>query len=410
MYAQEETAAMQQGVMANGVVGQLTQVGVDSTSVLPQQGDALTDALVMIVDDEDINIEVARSFLEDVGYHNFVATDDSTKAIETIIHEHPDVVLLDLIMPQVNGFQILEEMRGNPQLQHIPVVVLTASTDAESKHRALEMGATDFLQKPVDPSELALRLKNTLSAKAYQDHLANYSAVLEEKVRERTEQLEAAHLKIIHCLARAAEFRDDDTGKHVIRVGRYAATLARQMGAGDEFVERICVAAQLHDVGKIGVPDAILLKPDRLDPQEYLMIKQHCDIGMLIINGQKDTVEEWQSMARHTNIGATIMSIPETSIMQMAAVIAETHHERWDGSGYPNGLKGRAIPIEGRITAVADVYDALTSKRPYKKKLPQEKCFSILREERGKHFDPQVVDAFFAAESDITRIQNELAD
>ena len=261
----------------------------------PKYDESLKASLVMLVDDEPIIMEVVQSHLEEVGYRNIIATDDSTQAIAMAACHQPDVILLDLMMPMVSGLDILAMVQNDPVLSHIPIVVLTSNTDAGTKLRALELGVADFLQKPVDPSELVLRLRNTLSAKAYRDHLACYSVTLEQQVRIRTEQLESAHHQIIHCLARAADFRDDDTGKHVVRVGRYAAAIALKMGFDSNYVEHIQIAAQLHDIGKIGVPDSILLKPRRLNPNEFLVMKEHCDIGTAIINCQSERHDPCQA-------------------------------------------------------------------------------------------------------------------
>jgi putative two-component system response regulator len=365
-------------------------------------------ATVMIVDDEELNIALLEAYLKEAGYQNCRSTVDSVDALELIRKEPPDVVLTDLMMPKLSGFDVLAAMRSDSHLQRIPVIILTASSDTDNKLHALELGATDFLAKPVDPSELVLRVRNTLTAKAYQDQLANYSARLEHEVRTRTAELEAARLEAIHCLARAAEFRDDDTGRHVVRVGRYAAIIARRLGFDKKRVEIFELAAQLHDVGKIGVPDSILLKPGKLDPEEFALMKKHCDFGKTITQPLSD--DEFRELARHTEVGALIIGAPGSPMMRLAAMIAQTHHERWDGTGYPSGLKGEAIPIEGRITAVADVFDALASVRPYKAPFPIEKCFAILREERGRHFDPQVIDAFFQCTAEILRVKDELAD
>ncbi len=365
-------------------------------------------ARVMIVDDEELNIDLLEAYLKEAGYQNCRSTVDSVHALELIRSEPPDVVLTDLMMPKLTGFDVLAAMRSDLNLQHIPVIILTAASDTDNKLQALELGATDFLTKPVDPSELVLRVRNTLTAKAYQDQLANYSARLEHEVRTRTVELEAARLEAIHCLARAAEFRDDDTGRHVVRVGRYAAIIARRLGFDQKRVEIFELAAQLHDVGKIGVPDSILLKPGKLDPEEFALMKKHCDFGKTITQPLSD--EEFRELARHTEVGALIIGAPGSPMMRLAAMIAQTHHERWDGTGYPKGLKREGIPIEGRITAVADVFDALASVRPYKPPFPDEKCFAILREERGRHFDPQVIDAFFECTAEILKVKNELVD
>lgn len=366
------------------------------------------ESLVMIVDDESINIEIVRAYLEEDGFTRFITCTDSTKTLDTIRKQCPDIVLLDINMPQVSGLDILERMRADDELKKIQTLVLTASSSSKIKLQALRLGASDFLAKPVDPSELILRVENVLKVKAYQDHLAEYSEQLERQVRVRTRELVRSRQEAIHCLARAAEYRDDDTGQHVLRVGRYAAVIAMELGFPDSAVDLIEQAAQLHDVGKIGVPDSILHKPGKLDPLEFEIMRTHCDIGRRIINPLSH--EESIRLKRHTSVGMQIMSSTSSPILKLASLIAVSHHERWDGTGYPAGLSGKNIPIEGRIVAVADVFDALSSERPYKKAFSIEKCFEILREGRGNHFDPSVVDAFFRREEQIIQIRGEYQD
>ena len=368
----------------------------------------IQSARIAIVDDEEINIEVVQGHLEAEGYQQFYRTTDSSSAMAMIQQTKPDLVLLDVMMPVVSGLDILASMRASKSLSSIPVIILTATTNEDTKLRALALEASDFLAKPVDASELALRVRNVLSVKAYHDYLAHHSRELEKRVRERTQQLMDSRMRIIHCLARAAEFRDNETGRHVIRVGQYSSAIARKMGFDRQFVEIIEHAAQLHDIGKIGIPDAILLKDGKLEPHEFETIKNHCSIGNSIIGPMSQI--EFQQYRKHSQIGASLLDIEGYPIMEMASVIAQTHHEKWDGSGYPLGLAGEEIPIEGRITAVADVFDALSSKRPYKPAFTREKCFEILEEGRGKHFDPGVLDAFLSLGSEIIDIQIRQAD
>ena len=311
-------------------------------------------------------------------------------------------------MPQVCGFYILATVRLDPPLRHMPVIILTAANSPESRFRALELGVNEFLGKPVDSSELLLRLRNTLAAKALRDHLASYSARLEREVHMLTVELDAARLEALHCLARAAEYRDDDTGHHVIRVGRYVAILAAQMGFEPKQVAVLEQAAKLHDLGKIGIPDAILLKPGPLDPNEFEMMKDHCLFGKSII--QPLTIEEQKKVRRHTRLGRMILGVTTSPVMKVAASIAETHHEKWNGKGYPYGLSGEMIPIEGRITAVADVFDALSTKRPYKDAMPVERCIAIIKEGCGQHFDPQVVEAFLQSIDKFVAVMGGLPD
>jgi putative two-component system response regulator len=299
-------------------------------------------------------------------------------------------------------------MRADEQLAHIPVVMLTALEDRETKCQALSLGATDFLAKPVDPSELVSRVRNVLVVKALHDDLRSQAAQLERTIRERTAELEASHQNVIHCLARAAEFRDDDTGRHVLRVGAYAAVIARQLGWSEHEVQMLQQAAQLHDVGKIGVPDAILGKPGKLTPEEFEVIQRHCGFGKRIFESL--TESESSVLRKHAELGQRILGECNSPVLEMAARIALTHHEWWDGSGYPIGLAGEDIPLVGRITAVADVFDALSTKRSYKPAFPLEKCFAILADGRGTHFDPHVLDAFFAVREQIVAVQIAYAE
>ena len=363
---------------------------------------------ILIIDDEPINIKVITRYLHELGYARCIGLSDARQAIYSVTHELPDLVILDVMMPFVTGIEILAKLRANPETAHLPVLVLTAAVDRETRLAVLESGATDFLSKPIDPSELAPRVRNALTLKKFHDSLRHQAQNLENAVRMRTAELEASRQDIIHCLARAAEFRDDDTGQHVLRVGRYAGIIAQAMGLDADEVNHIRQAAQLHDIGKIGVPDSILLKTGKLEPDEFERMQKHTCIGKRVI--ERLPQHEWDELRKHVQIGAQILDIPRSPVLQMAARIALTHHEWWDGNGYPLGLAGEDIPLEGRITAVADVFDALSSKRPYKRPFPREKCFQIISEERGTHFDPQVVDAFFSMRDAIVKIQIELAD
>jgi putative two-component system response regulator len=366
------------------------------------------DAYVMIVDDETVNIDIVQAYLEEAEFGNFVTTTESQTAVELARVHQPDIILLDINMPRVSGLDILDCLRGDNELRHIPVVVLTAATDPEIKLKSLRLGASEILAKPIDPSELLLRIENVLSAKAYQDHLAKYSERLEQQVAIRTEELLRSRQEAIHCLARAAEYRDDDTGQHVTRVGIYASIIAHELGFPRGAVELIEQAAQLHDVGKIGIPDAILHKPGKLEASEFELMQSHCGIGRRIINPLSD--DESAQLNRHTSVGMKIMASTTSPVLKMAAMIAQTHHEKWDGSGYPRGLAGNDIPIEGRIVAVADVFDALSSKRPYKDAFPISQCLEIMMEGRQKHFDPRVLDAFLARKDEIVEVRQRCLD
>lgn len=377
----------------------------EPVSLEPQD---VTASRILIVDDEPTTLLVVRKYLANAGYQNVTTTSESTEALALIERQRPDVVLMDIMMPQVSGLDILRSMRSNRLLRRIPVLVLTASSEVAVKRQALDLGATDFLAKPLDGNDLLPRVRNVLLNKAYEDRLASHAGELEQKVRQRTAELLASRREVVRCLARAGEYRDSDTGNHVVRVGRYVGIIARKLGLDEDSAELIELAAQLHDIGKIGIADEILRKPDRLDPEEFDIMRRHCAIGKRIIQPLSDA--QIQSMRGHPSIGAKLLEINSAPLMVLAARIAQTHHEKWDGTGYPLGLAGEDIPIEGRMTAVADVFDALSTKRPYKAAFSREKCFQILEEGRGTSFDPMVLDAFFSSCDEIIRVQIEYMD
>ena len=397
---EESPASVTSGAGTDEAPGSVALVGAG--------GQQLTAALVMVVDDEPINVKVTRKYLEREGYERFVTLTDGVGAVEAVIRERPDVVLLDVMMPEVSGLEVLRDIRAHKEVGHTPVFILTASTEEQTKRRALELGATDFLTKPVSPNDLIPRVRNALILKAHHDHLSGYAHELEERVRERTVELLETQLEVVHCLGRAAEFRDSETGNHIVRVGLFAGIIGRALGLGTRRTELLEHAAPLHDVGKIGIPDAILLKPDKLTPDEFELMSKHAVLGKSVLQPtSRGDTDLWRS---HVSIGAKIIGDTDFPLLKTAAVVALTHHEKWDGSGYPLGLAGEDIPIEGRITAVADVFDALSSRRPYKPAFPREKCFAIMEQGRGSHFDPQVLDAFFAAGEEVVEVQLRYPD
>ena len=364
---------------------------------------ATLNAKIMIIDDEQLVIRVVKRFLAAEGYHNFITITDPRETSKLLKSEKPDVVLMDIMMPYLTGLDLLRYRQRTPEFQHIPFIILSATSENQVKRDALRLGATDFLAKPVDPSDLTVRVKNALMVKRHHDHLSNYAIELERQVRYRTRQIERSREQIIYCLARAAEYRDNETGAHVIRVGKYCGVVAEELGFGDDYCQQIELAAQLHDVGKIGIPDAILLNPGRLDKEEFEVMKEHCTLGCEIMEPLSESSGE--IVRQHANVGGFIMDGVDSPMLELAALIARTHHEKWDGTGYPKQLKGDQIPIEGRICCVADVYDALCSERPYKPAFPIQKCLEIMLSERGTRFDPIVLDAFFRRLSDIEKIR-----
>jgi putative two-component system response regulator len=363
---------------------------------------------IYIVDNDPFTVTDVCRQLSDEGYDNLRSFADLQDAQRAIDKRPPGLLLLEVAMKATAGLELLRTIRSQASTERLPVLVLTAAAGGATKRAALDLGATDFLPKPVDSNDLIPRVRNALAVKLYQDRLANQAEQLAAEVMRRTAELEASREEVIHCLGRAAEYRDDVTGRHVIRVGRFAAIIARQMGFSDEWAADLELVAQLHDVGKIGVPDAILNHPGRLNSQMRSVMQNHCDIARGILIPESPT-EAGQPPGCNL-LGRSVLDNCKSPLLLLAARIAYSHHEWFDGQGYPLGLKGEEIPIEGRITAVADVFDALSSSRPYKPALPLEKCFEILEEERGTHFDPKVLDAFFARREEIIRIRRELVD
>ena len=356
---------------------------------------------VMVVDDEESHTSQARKELEKAGYRHITEINDATEALSRFYSDTPDVLLLDESMPRVSGLEIVQTIRADELFASIPILILTEGSDRELKAKALQYGASDFIAKPIDSIELIPRVRNALIAMDRQNSL-------ERLVRQRTAELERSRREVIHCLARAAEFRDNETGYHVLRVGKYAGLLALELGFGSNEASVIEQAATLHDVGKIGIPDSILLKPGKLEPEEYEFIQKHSSFGKKIV-GRMDATE-FAAFSDHTDLGSTIIGDCSSPILQLASRIALTHHEKWDGSGYPLGLAGEDIPIEGRITAVADVFDALSSRRPYKPAYSLAKCIEILEDGREQHFDPRVLDAFTRCKDELVKVQIDFAD
>jgi len=343
--------------------------------------------VILIADDEDRNLRLMEALLMPMGYDVLKAV-NGKDAVEKARGTFPDVILMDIMMPVMDGLEAVKILKQDEETRMIPVVMVTALREVNDRVKALEAGADDFLSKPVDKTELRIRVQTLVKVKAYNDHLRDYRQQLEAEVARKTTQLQKtlqalqiASLDSIHRLSRAAEYRDEDTGSHIERMSRYSEAVARKMGLDGKTVERILYAAPMHDVGKIGIPDKILLKPGKLD------------------------ADEWKVMQQHTTIGARILGGSQTGFIKLAEVIALAHHERWDGTGYPRGLRGTQIPLAGRITAIADVFDALTTRRPYKEPFSLEKSFAIIREGNGTHFDPDVVAAFFAVQDEILAIK-----
>ena len=348
--------------------------------------------LILVVDDQFQNVELLEAYLVPQGY-KIIKAANGKEALELLASNPIDLILLDVMMPGMDGFEVTRKVRQDSAHKLLPIILVTALQDTEDRVKGIEAGCDDFLSKPFDQDELLARVHSLLKVKAYNDLLANYRTELEAEVTKRTAELKRALEKIkvasmdtIYRLTMASEYNDKGTGAHIKRMSYYAAAVARQMGLDEDAIEAILYAAPMHDIGKIGIPDRILLKPGKLDPAEWEIMKQHPVIGAKILEGS------------------------DSEFIQLAEIIAHFHQEKWDGSGYPDQLKGTDIPLICRIVTIADVFDALTSKRPYKEAFTVEASFAIIRESRGSHFDPDVVDAFFAIQDEILSIKAQFAD
>ena len=318
-----------------------------------------------------------------------------------------DAVVSDVMMPLRDGFSLLASIRETERTKDVPVIMLTGLKERDLKRRALEMGATDLLNKPVEQEDLVVRLDSVLRLKSYQDEIKAQNALLEQKVRERTRQLMDSRLEIIWRLGATAEFRDEETGNHVVRVGCYCRVIAEAMGMERDFAETLFIASPLHDIGKIGIPDSILLKKGRLTAEEWEVMKKHTVIGAKILQLDSKLMRAFLWWNGNDRNGTTWSSNP---VLEMASSIALNHHERWDGKGYPRGLAGEDIPLESRIVAIADVYDALRSERPYKTAFSELDTLRIMREEVGRHFDPQIYAYFEKSLDEFRSIRSQFAD
>jgi putative two-component system response regulator len=321
---------------------------------------------LLLVDDEPVNLQVLRQTLQ--AEHRLQFALDGAKALALARGEQrPDLILLDVMMPGLSGLQVCQALKDDPATRAIPVIFVTALADEAHETEGFAAGAVDYITKPISPPLVRARVRTHLSL-------------------VRVDELRATRLQIIRTLGRAAEYKDNETGLHVVRMSHYAQILARQAGLGEALADKVFHAAPMHDVGKLGIPDRILQKPGPLD------------------------ADEWTVMKRHPEIGAEILGDCGSMLMAMARRIALGHHEKWDGSGYPAGLAGEAIPLEARIVAIADVFDALTSVRPYKPAWPIERAVALLQEQRGKHFDPALVDHFVAALPEVLAQRERFLD
>ena len=345
----------------------------------------IQNARILIADDEKSNVLLLEKILAAAGHANFLSTTDPRQVLDLYCAFRPDILLLDFHMPYLNGFEVMAILRTTfTEEDYIPILMLTADITQPTRLKALECGAKDFLTKPFDQVEVVNRIRNILEVRLLYTDLKDQNQVLEQKVRERTQELMETRLEIIHRLGQAAEYHDKGTGLHILRISYYSACLARAAHLPREMHDVILASSPMHDIGKIGIPDSILLKTGKLD------------------------TEEWEIMKTHTTIGAELLAGHNHSLMKVASTIALTHHERWDGQGYPQGMKGEEIPLAGRIVALSDVLDALLSDRPYKKSWPIENALNEIDSLRGKAFDPSLVDALHEALPEIKDILHRI--
>jgi len=346
----------------------------------------ILQANILIVDDIPTNIQLLKKILASAGYENIFSTSDPREALPLYVDNNIDLLLLDIRMPHLSGFDVMEQLKASIPNDYLPIMVLTAELTHETRLQSLASGAKDFLTKPFERLETLQRIRNILEVRLLHKKVSQQNEELEKKVQIRTQQLENSRYEVIQRLGLAAEYKDNETGNHVLRMSQFSKLLALAAGLSKEESETILNAAPMHDIGKIGIPDRVLLKPGKLD------------------------AEEWEVMQSHVEIGAKILSGSSSVLMESAREIALTHHEKWDGSGYPNGVSGEDIPISGRICAICDVFDALTSERPYKEAWPIDKAMQLIRDESGKQFDPELVDIFESILDEVLLFRAEHMD
>lgn len=332
---------------------------------------------ILIVDDAPENIDVLTGVLAEK--YRVKAATCGAKALNIAFSSAPDLILLDIVMPEMDGYEVCRRLKEDPRTKNIPVIFVSSKAEVEDETQGFELGGVDYITKPVSAPIVCARVQAQLA-------LYDQRRDMEEQINLRTVELNETRGEIIRRLGRAAEFRDNETGMHVIRMSHYCRIIAKAVGFSDKEADLLLNAAPMHDVGKIGIPDRILLKPGKLDD------------------------EEWGIMKQHPEFGANIIGEHDSELLKAAHIIALTHHEKWNGQGYPNGLAGEEIPLVGRIVAVADVFDALTTERPYKDAWPVEKAVNLIKEESGQHFDAEIVDAFLDKLPEILEVKEKYSE
>ncbi|MEA3545479.1 MAG: response regulator [Thermodesulfobacteriota bacterium] len=365
---------------------------------------------LLFVDDEPALLTSIKRLLHGVSdnweIHFATSVEQALDIINRIVI---DIIITDMNMPAKTGFDLLMMLREQKQTRDLPVLIMTGNTETELKTEALELGATDLLMKPISKAHLLSRIRNMLKLKSYQDEIKQHNRLLDAKVKARTQELEDSRLDMIWRLAKAAECRDTDTGNHIFRVAHYCRILAKNLGLDSDFIERIFQASPLHDIGKIGIPDSILLKSGKLSAGEYKTMQTHCNIGAEILRHDvAPSLLVEGSVTDGSDPTATLQD--RNPLLFMAANIALYHHEHWDGNGYPTASTGDAIPLSARICAIADVFDALSTARPYKQALAEQKVLDIMREGCAQQFDPTIFRCFADSFSEFRKVRDNLAD
>lgn len=341
---------------------------------------------VLVVDDTQINVRLISHLVAKLEDSIAIGFFVPQEGLDWCVAQVPDLVIVDYMMPELDGIEFIRRLRTLPGREDIPVLMVTANDQVSVRHQALEVGANDFLIKPIDKIEFLARVRNMLALRRSQRRLADHAVWLEEEVSKATADILAREREMTFRLCKAAESRDPETGAHILRMAHYSRLIGARLGWSEAELDVLLDASPMHDIGKVGVPDYILLKPGKLDEAEFAIIKTHAQHGYDILKGS------------------------DSAILKMAAEIALSHHEKFDGGGYPQGLKGDAIPLAARICAVADVFDALTCERPYKKAWELDRSVAFLRENAGSHFDPVCVDAFLASWDEVIEIRNRFQD